>query len=120
MRIFVAGVPDDIFAALYVAKNDTGDLKSQLQYQNGKGITNPAIINMIKEEYTRFQSFQIDAEQYTRYENFFVVNFALVKLNAKDRINFHYKSESWENMIFLREQNRKVKGIIFYNYIRFL
>jgi len=111
MRIFVAGVPDDIFAALYVAKNDTGeDLKSQLQYQNGKGITNMEIITVIKEEYNKFQSFQIEVEQYKRYENFFGVNFALVKLNAKDRINFHYKSVSWENMIFLRQQNRKVKG----------
>jgi len=116
MRIFAAGVPDDIFAALYVAKNDTGeDLKSQLQYQNGKGITKMEIINKIKEEYVKFQSFQIEAEQYKRYENFFAVNFALVKLNAKDRINFDYKSESWESMIFLRQKNRKVKGIILYN-----
>ena len=115
MRIFVAGVPDDIFAALYVAKNDTGeDLKSQLQYQNGKGITNTEIINIIKEQYATFQSFQIEDEQYTRYEQYFDVNFALVTKNDKTRINFHYKSESWENMIFLRQKPRKVKGIIFY------
>jgi len=116
MRIFVAGVPDDIFAALYVAKNDTGeDLKSQLQYQNGKGITNPETINLIKEEYARFQSFQIDVDQYKRYENFFAVNFAIFTDHGKRTMTFNYKSISWENMIFLRHRTRKVKGIIFYN-----
>ena len=116
MRIFVAGVPDDIFASLYVAKNDTGeDLKSQLQYQNGKGITNIEIAEVIKTEYTKLQSFQIDAAQYNRYEQFFAVNFALIAMNGKDKITFHYKSESWENMIFLRQKTRKMKGIIFYN-----
>jgi len=111
MRIFVAGVSDDIFTALYVAKNDTGeDLKSQLQYQNGKGITNTEIINMVKEEYTKFETFQIEAEQYKRYEDFFAVNFTLIAMNGKDKITFHYKSESWENMIFLRQKQRKVKG----------
>ena len=116
MRIFVAGVSDDIFTALYVAKNDTGeDLKSQLQYQNGKGITNTEIINMVKEEYTKFETFQIEAEQYKRYEDFFAVNFTLIAMNGKDKITFHYKSESWENMIFLRQKTRKMKGIIFYN-----
>jgi len=113
MRIFVAGVSDDIFAALYVAKNDTGDdLKIQLQYQNGKGITNPEIAERIKEEYTRFQSFQIEAEQYTRYEQFFDVNFATFTDKGKGRMTFYYKSLSWENMIFLRQKTRKVKGIL--------
>jgi len=116
MRIFVAGVSDDIFVAIYVAQNDTGeDLKSQLQYQNGKGITNPEIAERIKEEYTRFQSFQIEAEQYTRYEQFFDVNFAIFTNQGKGIMTFSYKSESWESMIFLRQRTRKVKGIIFYN-----
>jgi len=111
MRIFLEGVSDDIFAALYVAKYDTGeDLKSQLQYQNGKGITNMEIAEMIKTEYTKFQSFQIDTPQYTRYEQFFNVNFAIFTDQGKGRMTFYYKSISWENLIFLRQQSRKVKG----------
>jgi len=111
MRIFLKEISDDIFTALCVAKSDTGeDLKSQLQYQNGKGITNSRIAEMIKAEYVKFQSFALDQSLYTRYEKFFDINFALVLKNDTKRINFQYKSDSWKDMIFLKQKQRKVKG----------
>ena len=111
MRIFLKDVPDDIFTALCVAKFDDGsDLKRQLQYKNGYGITNSRIAEMIKAEYLKFQSFALDESLYSRYEKFFNINFALVSRNDKKSINFQYKSDSWKDMIFLKEQHRKVKG----------
>ena len=117
MRIFLEGVPDDIFTALYVAKYDTGENpENTLQYNQRKGITNQRIAEMIKVEYANFQLFQLDKAQYTRYEEFFGVNFAIYAEPGNGRITFYYKSNSWQNMIFLRQHTRKIKGNFIIHY----
>ena len=116
MKIFVEGVSDNIFSALWVGKNDTGgDLKTWLNIKYGMGVTNPDICREIQNQYNLFLQFEPNNVYYTRLENFFNVNIGIIALKAKKRISFEYKSVSWRNMVFV--QHKKSENVVQYTRI---
>jgi len=109
MKIFLDGV-SSLFSALWVATNNSGgDVKKWLQIKNKKGITNPLAIESIKNQYAAFSEFQPENTLYGRLESFFNCNFALIAMKGKNKITFKYKSDTWSQMVFLRQQGDYVE-----------
>ena len=119
MKIFVEGVSDNIFSALWVGKHDTGaDLKTWLDIKYGRGVTNVDICREIKKQYELFLLFEQSNSYYSRLENFFGANIGIIVRKAKDRVSFEYKSVSWQNMIFV--QHKKSDNVVIYTRIELM
>lgn len=112
MKIHLEGVHDDLFTCLWVAKRyPLTNLKAVLEYENSKGITNPKVAYLIKQAFRSFETFNVNLNSWERYETFFDCNFAVIAMKTKKRISFKYKSQNWENMIFLRKQTNSIDYI---------
>ena len=109
MKIFLENIPS-IFACLWagVNKNDR-DIKSWLAIVQDKGITNPAAIYEINNEYNRFKQFQTNNQLYARLEEFFNCNFSIITRMGRNNIIFKYKSHSWTNMLFLKQKSGDIE-----------
>ena len=109
MRVFTKGIQDDLFVGLWVGKSQKkgGDLKKDLVYKKGIGITKPDVCSEIKFQYDKFKNFRIDLTRFKKLELFFEQNFFLAKRFGKTKIMVQYKSENWQNMIFFHERKHK-------------
>ena len=109
MRNHIPNIPS-IFTALWVAQNDNGqDLKEWLNIKLKVGITNPEVCEDVKMQYNQFLTFQPNEGFYSRLEQFFVQNFAIISRHGKNNITFKYKSQNWSNMVFLKNRGDEVE-----------
>ena len=103
MRLYVDGISDELFVGLWVSVNYKGNIKD-LGYKPKSGITDRTNCNKIRSDYEIFNSYKNSLSYYSRLENFFNCNYAVVSTLKKDEVTFQYTSASWNNIIFFRSR----------------